>query len=169
MKPRIFRMEYAQILIYIVFLGLLKCCFYFEANYFLMIYLLIPDWFWRSLFMPAVYENIGIIKSEANWIYQNKMHDSYEILRIARFCRRRVSIWNIADVTSPWMMRYWKYKIEAAGYREIYWDVDSWSKNTIGSNRLILENHPNEITRAMDEEMADQLLFGAGIVILCEE
>ena len=35
-----FRMEYAQILIYIVFLGLLEgLLFIFEANYFLMIYL----------------------------------------------------------------------------------------------------------------------------------
>lgn len=37
-----FRMEYAQILIYIVFLGLLEVLlFIFEVNYFLMIYLLL--------------------------------------------------------------------------------------------------------------------------------
>lgn len=38
----LFRMEYAQILIYIVFLGLLEVLlFIFEVNYFLMIYLLL--------------------------------------------------------------------------------------------------------------------------------
>lgn len=59
----LFRMEYAQILIYIVFLGLLEVLlFIFKVNYFLMIYLLliglILEW---SLFMPAVYEKISVL------------------------------------------------------------------------------------------------------------
>ena len=58
-----FRMEYAQILIYIVFLGLLEVLlFIFEVNYFLMIYFF-ADWIdsGRSLFMPAVYEKISVL------------------------------------------------------------------------------------------------------------
>ena len=46
-----------------------------------------------------------------------------------------------------------KYKIEAAGYREY---IEMWIhevKTPLAATRLILENHPSEITRAMDEEM----------------
>ena len=59
----LFRMEYAQILIYIVFLGLLEVLlFIFEVNYFLMIYLLLIGIdSGRSLFMPAVYEKISVL------------------------------------------------------------------------------------------------------------
>ena len=54
-----FRMEYAQILIYIVFLGLLEVLlFIFEVNYFLMIYRIDSG---RNLFMPAVYEKISVL------------------------------------------------------------------------------------------------------------
>lgn len=60
-----FRMEYAQILIYIVFLGLLEVLlFIFEVNYFLMIYdIFAADRIdsGRSLFMPAVYEKISVL------------------------------------------------------------------------------------------------------------
>ena len=52
-----FRMEYAQILIYIVFLGLLEVLlFIFEVNYFLMIYLLLI-----GLILEAVYEKISVL------------------------------------------------------------------------------------------------------------
>ena len=104
-----FRMEYAQILIYIVFLGLLEVLlFIFEVNYFLMIYLLL----------------IGLI---LEGIY---------------LCQRYMKKY-----------RYYKKVKEAAGYREY---IEMWIhevKTPLAATRLILENHPSEITRAMDEEM----------------
>ena len=52
-----FRMEYAQILIYIVFLGLLEVLlFIFEVNYFLMIYLLLI-----GLILEGIYEKISVL------------------------------------------------------------------------------------------------------------
>lgn len=89
-----FRMEYAQILIYIVFLGLLEVLlFIFEVNYFLMIYLLLIGLILEGIYLCQRYmKNIGIIKSESKTGYTGtKMHDNRNV-RIARFCRRRVSI-----------------------------------------------------------------------------
>mgnify|MGYP001462431456 CR=1 FL=1 len=66
-----FRMEYAQILIYIVFLGLLEVLlFIFQVNLKydkeseLFSYdIFVADWIdsGRSLFMPAVYEKISVL------------------------------------------------------------------------------------------------------------
>ena len=51
-----FRIEYAQILIYIVFLGLLEVLlFIFEVNYFLMIYLLLIGLILEGIYLCQQY------------------------------------------------------------------------------------------------------------------
>lgn len=90
-----FRMEYAQILIYIVFLGLLEVLlFIFEVNYFLMIYLLLIGLILEGVYLcqryMKKYRYYKKVKSKIGYT-GTKMHDNRNV-RIARFCRRRVSI-----------------------------------------------------------------------------
>ena len=59
----LFRMEYAQILIYIVLFGIIgSVAFYFSSELF-SYDIFAADWIdsGRSLFMPAVYEKISVL------------------------------------------------------------------------------------------------------------
>ena len=82
-----------------------------------------------------------------------KMHDNRNV-RIARFLAEGEFLYEILQTCNKSMNdEILKYKIEAAGYREY---IEMWIhevKTPLAATRLILENHPSEITRAMDEEM----------------
>ena len=113
----LFRMEYAQILIYIVFLGLLEVLlFIFEVNYFLMIYLLLI-----GLILEGVYLCQRYMKK---YRYYKKVKAKLDILEQKCMITEMLELPDFHEVKTP-----------------------------LAATRLILENHPSEITRAMDEEM----------------
>ena len=145
-----FRMEYAQILIYIVFLGLLEVLlFIFEVNYFLMIYLLLI-----GLILEGVYLCQRYMKK---YRYYKKVKAKLDILEqkleLPDFAEGEFLYEILQTCNKSMNDEILKYKIEAAGYREY---IEMWIhevKTPLAATRLILENHPSEITRAMDEEM----------------
>lgn len=132
-----FRMEYAQILIYIVFLGLLEVLlFIFEVNYFLMIYLLLIGLILEGVYLcqryMKKYRYYKKVKAKLDILEQKCMIT--EMLELPDFAEGEFLYEILQTCNKSMNDEILKYKIEAA-------------------TRLILENHPSEITRAMDEEM----------------
>ena len=149
-----FRMEYAQILIYIVFLGLLEV-FIFEVNYFLMIYLLLIGLILEGVYLcqryMKKYRYYKKVKAKLDILEQKCMIT--EMLELPDFAEGEFLYEILQTCNKSMNDEILKYKIEAAGYREY---IEMWIhevKTPLAATRLILENHPSEITRAMDEEM----------------
>ena len=151
-----FRMEYAQILIYIVFLGLLEVLlFIFEVNYFLMIYLLLIGLILEGIYLcqryMKKYRYYKKVKAKLDILEQKCMIT--EMLELPDFAEGEFLYEILQTCNKSMNDEILKYKIEAAGYREY---IEMWIhevKTPLAATRLILENHPSEITRAMDEEM----------------
>ena len=151
-----FRMEYAQILIYIVFLGLLEVLlFIFEVNYFLMIYLLLIGLILEGVYLcqryMKKYRYYKKVKAKLDILEQKCMIT--EMLELPDFAEGEFLYEILQTCNKSMNDEILKYKIEAAGYREY---IEMWIhevKTPLAATRLILENHPSEITRAMDEEM----------------
>ena len=151
-----FRMEYAQILIYIVFLGLLEVLlFIFEVNYFLMIYLLLIGLILEGVYLcqryMKKYRYYKKVKAKLDILEQKYMIT--EMLELPDFAEGEFLYEILQTCNKSMNDEILKYKIEAAGYREY---IEMWIhevKTPLAATRLILENHPSEITRAMDEEM----------------
>ena len=151
-----FRMEYAQILIYIVFLGLLEVLlFIFEVNYFLMIYLLLIGLILEGVYLcqryMKKYRYYKKVKAKLDILEQKCMIT--EMLELPVFAEGEFLYEILQTCNKSMNDEILKYKIEAAGYREY---IEMWIhevKTPLAATRLILENHPSEITRAMDEEM----------------
>ena len=152
----LFRMEYAQILIYIVFLGLLEVLlFIFEVNYFLMIYLLLIGLILEGVYLcqryMKKYRYYKKVKAKLDILEQKCMIT--EMLELPDFAEGEFLYEILQTCNKSMNDEILKYKIEAAGYREY---IEMWIhevKTPLAATRLILENHPSEITRAMDEEM----------------
>ena len=151
-----FRMEYAQILIYIVFFGLLEVLlFIFEVNYFLMIYLLLIGLILEGVYLcqryMKKYRYYKKVKAKLDILEQKCMIT--EMLELPDFAEGEFLYEILQTCNKSMNDEILKYKIEAAGYREY---IEMWIhevKTPLAATRLILENHPSEITRAMDEEM----------------
>ena len=150
-----FRMEYAQILIYIVFLGLLEVLlFIFEVNYFLMIYLLLIGLILEGVYLcqryMKKYRYYKKVKAKLDILEQKCMIT--EMLELPDFAEGEFLYEILQTCNKSMNDEILKYKIEAAGYREY---IEMWIhevKTPLAATRLILENHPSEITRAMDVE-----------------
>ena len=151
-----FRMEYAQILIYIVFLGLLEVLlFIFQVNYFLMIYLLLIGLILEGVYLcqryMKKYRYYKKVKAKLDILEQKCMIT--EMLELPDFAEGEFLYEILKTCNKSMNDEILEYKIEAAGYREY---IEMWIhevKTPLAATRLILENHPSEITRAMDEEM----------------
>lgn len=151
-----FRMEYAQILIYIVFLGLLEVLlFIFEVNYFLMIYLLLIGLILEGVYLcqryMKKYRYYKKVKAKLDILEQKCMIT--EMLELPDFAEGEFLYEILQTCNKSMNDEILKYKIEAAGYREY---IEMWIhevKTPLAAAKLILENHPSEITEAMDEAL----------------
>lgn len=151
-----FRMEYAQILIYIVFLGLLEVLlFIFEVNYFLMIYLLLIGLILEGIYLcqryMKKYRYYKKVKAKLDILEQKCMIT--EMLELPDFAEGEFLYEILQTCNKSMNDEILKYKIEAAGYREY---IEMWIhevKTPLAAAKLILENHPSEISGALDEEM----------------
>lgn len=104
--------------------------------------------------MPAVYEKYRYykkVKAKLDILEQKCMIT--EMLELPDFAEGEFLYEILQTCNKSMNDEILKYKIEAAGYREY---IEMWIhevKTPLAATRLILENHPSEITRAMDEEM----------------
>ena len=155
-----FRMEYTQILIHFIFLGLLEVLlFIFEVNYFLMIYLLLIGLILEGVYLcqryMKKYRYYKNVKTKLDMMEQKCMIT--EMLELPDFSEG-VFLYETLQMCNKSMNdEILKYKTEAAGYREY---IEMWIhevKTPLAAAKLILENHPSEITQAMDEEMQQNL------------
>lgn len=117
----LFRMEYAQILIYIVFLGLLEVLlFIFEVNYFLMIYLLLIGLILEGVYLcqryMKKYRYYKKVKAKLDILEQKCMIT--EMLELPDFAEGEFLYEILQTCNKSMNDEILKYKIEAAGYRE---------------------------------------------------
>ena len=151
-----FRMEYTQILIHFIFLGLLEVLlFIFEVNYFLMIYLLLIGLILEGVYLcqryMKKYRYYKNVKTKLDMMEQKCMIT--EMLELPDFAEGEFLYETLQTCNKSMNDEILKYKTEAAGYREY---IEMWIhevKTPLAAAKLILENHPSEITQAMDEEM----------------
>ena len=145
-----------QIVIHMVFLCLMEgLLFIFEANKFLMIYLLLI-----GIILEIIYLGQQYMKK---YRYYNTVRSRLEMLDQKNMLSEMVErpdffegefIYDIVQACNKSMNdEILKYKTEAAGYREY---IEMWIhevKTPLAAAKLILENHPSEISGALDEEM----------------
>lgn len=151
-----FRMEYAQILIHFIFLGLLEVLlFIFEVNHFLMIYLLLIGLILEMIYLcqryMKKYQYYKNVKTKLDMLEQKCMIT--EMLELSDFAEGEFLYKTLQTCNKSMNDEILKYKSEAAGYREY---IEMWIhevKTPLAAAKLILENHSSEITQAMDEEM----------------
>lgn len=151
-----FRMEYAQILIHFIFLGLLEVLLLiFEVNHFLMIYLLLIGLILEGIYLcqryMKKYRYYKNVKTKLDMLEQKCMIT--EMLELPDFVEGEFLYETLQVCNKSMNDEILKYKTEAAGYREY---IEMWIhevKTPLAAAKLILENHPSEITQAMDEEM----------------
>lgn len=151
-----FRMEYAQILIHFIFLGLLEVLLLiFEVNHFLMIYLLLIGLILEGIYLcqryMKKYRYYKNVKTKLDMLEQKCMIT--EMLELPDFAEGEFLYEMLQMCNKSMNDEILKYKTEAAGYREY---IEMWIhevKTPLAAAKLILENHPSEITQAMDEEM----------------
>lgn len=122
----LFRMEYAQILIYIVFLGLLEVLlFIFEVNYFLMIYLLLIGLILEGVYLcqryMKKYRYYKKVKAKLDILEQKCMIT--EMLELPDFAEGEFLYEILQTCNKSMNDEILKYKIEAAGYREY---IEMW-------------------------------------------
>ena len=114
----LFRMEYAQILIYIVFLGLLEVLlFIFEVNYFLMIYLLLIGLILEGVYLcqryMKKYRYYKKVKAKLDILEQKCMIT--EMLELPDFAEGEFLYEILQTCNKSMNDEILKYKIEAAG------------------------------------------------------
>lgn len=151
-----FRMQYAQILIHVIFLVLLEVLlFIFDVNHFLMIYLLLIGMILEVVYLCQQYMKkfryYKNIKRKLDILEQKCM--IAEMLEFPDFMEGEFLYETLQVCNKSMNDEILKYKTEAAGYREY---IEMWIhevKTPLAAAKLILENHPSEITQAMDEEM----------------
>lgn len=151
-----FRMQYAQMLIHFMFLGLLEALlFIFEVNHFLMIYLMLIGLILEVVYLcqqyMKKYRYYKNLKIKLDKLEQKCMIT--EMLELPNFVEGEFLYEMLQACNKSMNDEILKYKTEAAGYREY---IEMWIhevKTPLAAAKLILENHPSEITQAMDEEM----------------
>ena len=145
-----------QIVIHMVFLCLMEgLLFIFEANKFLMIYLLLIGIILEIIYLGQQYMKkyryYNTVRSRLEMLDQKNMLS--EMLERPDFFEGEF-IYDIVQACNKSMNdEILKYKTEAAGYREY---IEMWIhevKTPLAAAKLILENHPSEISGALDEEM----------------
>ena len=146
----------AQIVTHLVFLVLMEgLLFIFEANKFLMIYLLLIGIILEVVYLGQQYMKkcryYHTIRSRLEMLDQKNMIS--EMLERPDFFEGEF-IYDIVQSCNKSMNdEILKYKTEAAGYREY---IEMWIhevKTPLAAAKLILENHPSEISESLDEEM----------------
>ena len=151
-----FKMYRAQIITHIAFLGLIESLlFTFGANYFLMIYLLMIGIILEVIYLCQqamkkfrYYKNI---KYKLSILDQKCMLS--EMLECPNFTEGEILYDILKECNKSMNDEILKYKTEAAGYREY---IEMWIhevKTPLAAAKLILDNHPSEITQSMDEEL----------------
>ncbi len=151
-----FRMQYVQILIHFIFLILLEVLlFIFDVNHFLMIYLLLIGLILEGIYLcqqyMKKYRYYKNVKMKLDMLEQKCM--LAEMLELPGFMEGEFLYETLQTCNKSMNDEILKYKTEAAGYREY---IEMWIhevKTPLAAAKLILENHPSEITQAMDEEM----------------
>lgn len=151
-----FRMQAAQILIHFIFLILLEVLlFVFDVNRFLMVYLLLIGLILEVAYLLQQYMKkyrfYKNVKAKLDALEQKCM--IVEMLEMPDFMEGEFLYEILQTCNKSMNDEILKYKTEAAGYREY---IEMWIhevKTPLAAAKLILENHPSEITQAMDEEM----------------
>ena len=153
---KIFKIYCAQIITHVIFLALMEGMLYiFDANKFLMIYLLLIGIILEIVYLGQQYMKkfryYKIMESKLEMLDQKNMIS--EMLERPDFFEGEL-LYDIIRVCNKSMNdEILKYKTEAAGYREY---IEMWIhevKTPLAAAKLILENHPTEISDAMNEEM----------------
>lgn len=146
----------AQITIHVIFLCLMEVLLYiFDVNIFLMIYLLLIGMLLEMIYLGQQYikkiKYYNTIRSKLEMLDQKTMIS--EMMERPDFFEGKF-VYDIVQTCNKSMNdEILKYKTEAAGYREY---IEMWIhevKTPLAAAKLILENHPSEISEAMDEEM----------------
>lgn len=153
---KIFKVYCAQITTHVIFLALMEGLLYiFNVNKFLMMYLLFIGIILEIIYLGQQYMKkfryYKIMESKLEMLDQKNMIS--EMLERPDFFEGEL-IYDIIRVCNKSMNdEILKYKTEASGYREY---IEMWIhevKTPLAAAKLILENHPTEITDAMNEEM----------------
>ena len=153
---RFLSIYYAQMITHFVFLCLAEGLLYiFDVNVFLMIYL-----FAIGIGLEFIYLGQQYMKK---FRYYKEMTSKIDMLDQKNMLSEMMErpeffegefIYDILQTCNKSMNdEILRYRTESAGYREY---IEMWIhevKTPLAATRLILENHPSEITRAMDEEM----------------
>lgn len=151
-----FRMQSAQILTHLIFLALLEVLlFIFDVNHFLMIYLALIGVILEVVYLCQQYMKkyrfYKNVKAKLDMLEQKCM--LAEMLELPDFVEGEFLYDTLQECNKSMNDEILKYKTEAAGYREY---IEMWIhevKTPLAAAKLILENHPSEITQALDEEM----------------
>lgn len=151
-----FRMQSVQILTHLIFLVLLEVLlFIFDVNHFLMIYLALIGVILEVVYLCQQYMKkyrfYKNVKAKLDMLEQKCM--IAEMLEVPDFVEGEFLYDTLQMCNKSMNDEILRYKTEAAGYREY---IEMWIhevKTPLAAAKLILENHPSEITQAMDEEM----------------
>lgn len=146
----------AQIITHITFLCLMEGLMYiFDSNMFLMIYLFMIGMILEIVYLGQQYlkkiRYYNTVKSRLEMLDQKTMIS--ELLEKPDFFEGELIYDVLMSCNKSMNDEILKYKTEAAGYREY---IEMWIhevKTPLAAAKLILENHPSEISDAMDEEM----------------
>lgn len=151
-----FEIYNTQILMNFLMIVLIEILLYiFDVNHFLMIYLLFIDIVFELMFLSQQYlkkfRYYKEIKNKISMLEQKNMIS--EMLDKPDFFEGRF-IYDILETCNKSMNdEILKYKTEAAGYREY---IEMWIhevKTPLAAAKLILENHPNDITEILNDEL----------------
>lgn len=153
---RFLSIYYAQMATHFIFLCLIEGLFYiFEVNRYLMIYLLVI-----GILLELIYLGQQYMKK---FRYYKEMTIKLDMLDQKNMLSEMMErpdffegefIYDILQSCNKSMNdEILQYRTEAAGYREY---IEMWIhevKTPLAAAKLILENHPSEITEAMDEAL----------------
>lgn len=153
---RFLSIYYAQMATHFIFLCLIEGLLYiFEVNRYLMIYLLVIGILLELIYLGQQYmKKFRYYKEmtiKLDMLYQKNMLS--EMMERPDFFEGEF-IYDILQSCNKSMNdEILQYRTEAAGYREY---IEMWIhevKTPLAAAKLILENHPSEITEAMDEAL----------------
>lgn len=151
-----FKIYKAQVLMNFVFIALMEMLLYlFGVNNSLMIYLLLIDVVLEFIYLCQQYmkkfKYYKEIKDKISMLDHKTM--IAEMLEQPDFFEGRL-LYDILEICNKSMNdEILKYKTEAAGYREY---IEMWIhevKTPLAAAKLILENHPGDTSKMLDEEL----------------
>ena len=151
-----FKIYKAQVLMNFVFIALMEMLLYlFGVNNSLMIYLLLIDVVLEFIYLCQQYmKKFKYYKEIKDKIFMLDHKTMIaEMLERPDFFEGRL-LYDILEICNKSMNdEILKYKTEAAGYREY---IEMWIhevKTPLAAAKLILENHPGDTSKMLDEEM----------------